>query len=195
MTRSDARAATGATRLIESKLRQPRPLLSVLARGRLDLLLDGAFDGSLALVCAPAGYGKTVAIHAWLANGALPAAWVSVDSGDNDAVRLWTYVATALSRLGDDLAASALERLSTASPAIERAIDSLAAHLEAHERRVAIVLDDVHLIDDDACIRSLHYAARVLPPNVALVLATRTEPALPLARMRSQGAVTEIRAG
>jgi LuxR family transcriptional regulator, maltose regulon positive regulatory protein len=194
MTRSDARAATGATRLIESKLRQPRPLLSVLARRRLDLLLDDAFDGSLALVCAPAGYGKTVAIRSWLANGDLPAAWVSVDSGDNDPARLWTYVATAVARLGDDLAGTALERLSTASAAIEPAIDGLAADLEAHERRVAIVLDDVHLIDDDACMRSLHYAARVLPPNVALVLATRTEPALPLARMRSQDAVTEIRA-
>jgi LuxR family maltose regulon positive regulatory protein len=194
MTRRDALAATGATRLIESKLRQPRPLLSVLARRRLDLLLDRAFEGSLALVCAPAGYGKTVAIRAWLADDEIPAAWVSVDSGDNDPARLWTYVATGVSRLRDGFAATALERLDTASPAIESAIDSLAADLEAGGQRVAIVLDDVHRIEDDACIRSLHYAARALPPNVALVLATRTEPAVALARMRSQGALTEIRA-
>ncbi len=180
--------------LIESKLVRPRLRDGLVDRTRIRARFERAGAVPVILVSAPAGYGKTIAVETWLASGDRAVAWVSADAGDNDPVRLWTYLATAVSRACGGVGTIALEQLRGPSPATEPAIDELAARLRADGRRVALVLEDVHEIADERCIRSLGHAARAFPPNVQLVLIARADPPLRLARMRSQGALAEIRA-
>ena len=156
--------------LIESKLARPRLRADVVARPRVTQALERAADAEVVLVSAPAGYGKTVAVSAWLEDA--HAAWVSLDEADNDPVRLWRY------------AAAALETTVPDAP-LEAVIDGLAA------RDVPLVLEDVHVLSDKRCLETLAHATRVF---ARLVLITRADPSIRLARLRAQGHLGEVRA-
>ena len=156
--------------LVESKLLRPRLPSGVVPRPRVTAALERAAEHAVVLVSAPAGYGKTVAVASWLAER--PAGWVSLDAADDDPVRLWTYAAAALGvPLGDG--------------PLEAAIDRLAA------RGLPLVLEDVHVLRDPACLATLEHATRVFE---RLVLITRTDPSLSLGRLRAHGALGEVRA-
>ena len=111
-TRSAAALAGAAGMpLAAAKLAPPRPRAELVERPRLARALDAGQGAALTLVAAPAGYGKTTAVRAWTADRDAALAWVTLDAGDNDPVRLWTYVATAIDRIRPDLGRRALQRL------------------------------------------------------------------------------------
>jgi LuxR family transcriptional regulator, maltose regulon positive regulatory protein len=162
-------------------------------RPRIVRALEAAGDSPLTLVAAPAGYGKTTAVRAWCGSSETALAWVTLDVGDNEPARLWTYVATAVDRVRDGLGRRALRRLRSGMP-IETAVDELMNGVATFGRELAIVLDDVHTVTDRECLGSIEYALERLPATTRLIVSTRADPALGLARLRARGALVELRA-
>ena len=121
--------------LVEAKLVAPRVRRGMVDRPRIEQALDAGDDATLTLVAAPAGYGKTTAVRAWCASRDAALAWVTLDAGDNDPVRLWTYVATAVDRVRPGLGRGALRRLSGPGGAIEDAVDELMNAVAAFGQR------------------------------------------------------------
>ena len=121
-------------------------------------------------------------------------AWVSLDAGDNDPVLLWRYIATAVDRVRSGLGRGALRRLSVAGSPIEVAVDELMNEVATLGGELVVVLDDVHAVISEECLSSIDYALGHLPANAHVVLITRVDPALRLARLRAAGALIEIRA-
>ena len=119
---------------------------------------------------------------------------MTLDSADDDPVRLWAHLATAVERLGEGLGRRALSCLGVRGATIETAVDELVNGLVAYGRRVSIVLDDVHAVSSEASVRSIAQAIERLPANVRLVVSTRSDPAIGVARLRARGLLTEVRA-
>jgi ATP/maltotriose-dependent transcriptional regulator MalT len=146
------------------------------------------------LVAAPAGYGKTTAVRAWCAGRDSASAWVTLDASDNDPVRLWRYVATAVDRVREGLGRGALRRLGVAGAPVEVAVDELMNDAGTLGRELVLVLDDLDAVTSEECLSSIDHALGHLPSNVHLVLVTRVDPALRLARLRAAGELVEVRA-
>jgi LuxR family maltose regulon positive regulatory protein len=166
----------------------------MVARPRIVRALEAGADAALTLVAAPAGYGKTTAVRAWSASSETALAWVTLDGGDNDPVRFWTYVATAVDRVREGLGRRALQRLWVSGMPVQTAVDELMNGIAAFEREVALVLDDSHTVTDGECLASIEYALERLPATARLIVITRADPALGLARLRARGALVELRA-
>jgi len=180
--------------LIETKLRPARPRPGTLVRRRLLLRLDEGAAMPLTLLDAPVGFGKTLLLESWCARHDGAVAWVSLETGDNDTSRLWSYVATAVDRVRQGLGRSALRLLGSPGSPPESVVDELLNGLHAYRAPLAIVLDDTHLIADEACWRTLERLVTQLPHGVRVILATRSDPPLPLGRLRVRGALEEIHA-
>ncbi len=191
--------------LLVTKLHIPRLRPGTVPRPRLVAWLDAGRERKLTLVSAPAGFGKTTLLSEWIAHTGRPAAWVSLDSGDNDPQRFWSYMIAALQTIpslreaGVGEAALALLQTSGAAAAGDASpwevpLTSLINDIAASGQDLMIVLDDYHLIDEqhvhDALLTFLHR----LPPSAHLVLSTRADPPWPLARLRAQRFLTELRA-
>jgi LuxR family maltose regulon positive regulatory protein len=146
------------------------------------------------LVSAPAGFGKTTLVAEWFAAGAGAAAWLSLDVRDNDPTTFWTYVVEALRAAAPDLGGSALSVLRSAPSDVDAVVVALVSDLDGLDDDVALVLDDYHLIDAAAVHESVAFLLDHLPPRVSLVIATRVDPPLPLARLRASGELVERRA-
>jgi LuxR family transcriptional regulator, maltose regulon positive regulatory protein len=183
---------------LEAKLHRPSARLDWVHRTRLLSALDLATGRRLTLVAAPAGYGKTTIVAQWLSQLSDRAvAWVGLDVADNDPVRLWTHLGTALSRAGcviDDesriasyVAANATEMLTEVLP---RIINSLAALPDD----ILVILDDFHFIQNGACQAQVDFLIGHLPASVRLMIITRADPGLHLGRLRAAGELAEIRA-
>ena len=181
--------------LVWSKLRPPAPRAGLVARARLQLRLQASLQGKLCLLDAPAGFGKTTLLAQWCAGaGAGPAAWVSLDEGDNDPTRFWTYVVEAFRTVEPDVGAIALQALQRPSADLYRAVlPSLLNDLSTIDSRLVLVLDDYHLVTNAICHQTLDFFLDHLPPGVHVALSTRADPPLPLARMRARGELAEIR--
>jgi LuxR family transcriptional regulator, maltose regulon positive regulatory protein len=167
----------------------PRPrLLARLARG---------IGGGLTVVCTPAGFGKTTVLGDWVRRSRRPTAWLSLDAGDNDPARFWRHVAAALDRArpGTGAPVAALLRGPQPPPpeVLATAVINELMTLPA-EGDVALVLDDYHLIQASTVHDSVAFLLGRLPPGLRLVLASRAEPPLPLARLRGRGQLAELRA-
>lgn len=188
------RAPTDA--LLATKLAMPPARGILVPRPRLLERLQVGVQGPLTLLSAPAGSGKTTLLGAWRASPQgrdLLLAWVALDEADNDPTRFWRYVLTALDRIAPGAAALALLRGADA-PAMEAVVSALLNAVTAHAGDVVLILDDCHLIEAAPIHRLLTFLIAHLPPNLHLLLATRADPPLPLARLRARGAVTELRA-
>jgi LuxR family maltose regulon positive regulatory protein len=172
----------------------PRQRAGMVARPRIVRALEGGGDAALTLVAAPAGYGKTIAVRAWSASSEMALAWVTLDAGDNDPVRFWTYVATAVDRVREGLGRRALQRLRVSGMPIETVVDELMNGIAAFGRGLALVLDDFHTVTDGECLASIEFALERLPATARLIVITRADPALGLARLRARGALVELRA-
>lgn len=181
--------------LAEAKLAAPRLRRGLVSRPRLEHDLDGGSESALTLVAAPAGYGKTTAVRAWAERSGTALAWVTLDAGDNEPARLWAYVATAVDRIRNGLGRRALNRLRMGGLGIEVAVDELMNGIAGFDRPTTLVLDDLQTVTDRECLASLDYAIERLPPNARLIVITRADPTLELARMRGRGALSEVRAG
>jgi LuxR family maltose regulon positive regulatory protein len=180
--------------LVETKLAQPRLRAGIVQRERIQRGLDGADGAAVTLLAAPTGYGKTTAVRSWCAGRQGPVAWVTLDAGDNDPVRLWTYVASAVDRIRQGLGRPALARLRVAGVSLEAVVGELVNGIVRYAAPLLIVLDDLQEVTDASSLASIEYAIEHLPANARLVVISRVDPAIRLARLRARGALSELRA-
>ena len=197
-----------STYLLTTKLNHPRVRASLVARPRLTARLDAGLGRALTLISAPAGSGKTTLVTEWLAALGAPAAgqppviyaWLSLDEDDNDPLRFLTGLAAALGQLGAPADGSAPALLQAARPRDVSARTILAALLNDFQARpgpaapAVLVLDDYHLITAGTVHTAVGYLLERRPSALHLVITSRTEPPIPLARLRASDQLTEIRA-
>ena len=188
------RSAERSPPLAEAKLAAPRLRPELIRRPRVEQALEAGDGAALTLVAAPAGYGKTTAVRAWCESRNAPVAWVTLDVGDNDPVRLWTYVATAVDRVREGLGRGALHRLRSSGTTVDDAVAELAEGIRAFGRELTVVLDELESVADPDCLASIDHAAEHLPANARLVLIARSDPSLRTARHRVGGMLVELRA-
>jgi LuxR family maltose regulon positive regulatory protein len=173
----------------------PRPRL-------IERLNAGLVDRrKLTLISAPAGFGKTTLVSEWINQFPLPDtqspnfAWISLDEGDNDPTRFLAYFIAALQTIEANIAKGVLSALqSSQPPPAEDILTVLINEITAIPGRITLVLDDYHLIEARPIHDALTFLVRNLPPQMHLVIATREDPPLPLARLRARGQLTELRA-
>jgi len=178
-----------ASPLVETKLLAPQPRGDAVARPRLTELLDQGRERRLTLVSAPAGFGKTMLLAKGLTQPAgqrRPVAWVSLEEDDSQPARFWTYLVTAIHRALPDVGDGALTLLATGQPSLDGVVATLINELATTATELDLVLDDYHLVDGPDLQPSVAYLLEHLPPRVRLVISTRVDPALPLARLRAR---------
>jgi LuxR family maltose regulon positive regulatory protein len=184
--------------LLATKLHVPRPQPGFVPRPRLVGALDEGLTRRLILACAPAGFGKTALLADWARRGNRPVAWLSLDAADNDPARFWRHAVAALDRIRPGIGERTDPLLGPpAPPSFEGLVAALINELAAKpdEDEVLLVLDDYHLIDAQQVHESLLFLLEHLPPGLHLVLASRSDPPLPLARLRAGVQLAELRAG
>ncbi len=202
--------------LLRPKLTPPQPRLDLVPRDSLLARLNEGLDHTpgVTLLSAPAGFGKTTLVGQWLEQigvrgqgpragetACSPApllpcspAWVSLDAGDNEPVRFWRYVITACQAFQPGLAQSALKLLRQArQPSFETILTTFINELTQLPGRYVLVLEDYHLIISPQLHETMTFLLDYLPPTLHLVLLTRSDPPLPLARLRARGALYEFR--
>ena len=183
--------------LLATKLHVPHSRPGLVTRPRLADLLDEGADRGLVLVAAPAGYGKSVLLSQWARRRTQPVAWLSLDAGDNDPVRFWRHVLAAA-----DLARAGIaERVGPlAGPPPPPVYDALVSALindvvaEPGLPGVLLVFDDYQLITSPTVHASVRFLLEHRPPQLHVVLASRADPPLGLARFRGRGELGEVRA-
>jgi LuxR family maltose regulon positive regulatory protein len=188
--------------LIETKLFLPSPRPGLVARPRLRERLDRGLDAKLMLVSAPAGFGKTTLLVDWLASAAasreertVGGAWLALDAGDNDPGRFWRYVVAALRTAVPGVGEDALALLRDSQPvAAEVVLTALVNELATAETDIVLLLDDYHVIESPAIHEGIAFLLAHLPTRLHLVVATRSDPLLPLPRLRARGDLVEVRA-
>jgi ATP/maltotriose-dependent transcriptional regulator MalT len=174
----------------------PRPE-QIVRRGLLDLLHDG-LDRKISIISAPAGYGKTTLLAHWLQveEADLPFAWVSLDEQDDDPIRLWRHVVEALLQVvpDEDFGADVLVEMSATGQAfVETTLPTLINELAESPHRVVLVLDDYQYVSAGYAHESVAFFVEHLPEDVHLVISSRSDPMLPLGRLRATGEMNEIR--
>ena len=184
-----------ATPVLATKLYLPPPRPEVVLRPRLTGLLNEGLHCRLTLICAPAGFGKTTLVGEWLSGCQRPAAWLSLDEGDNDPTRFLAYLVAALRTIAADIGDGVLGALrSPRPPSIESVLTALLNEIIAIEDDFVLVLDDYHVVDARPVDDALAFLIEHLPPRMHLAVATREDPHLPLARLRVRGQLSEVRA-
>lgn len=183
------------TSILATKLYTPSPRSKTVLRLRLTQRLNEGLDGKLTLISAPAGFGKTTLVSEWVANCARPVAWLSVDESDNDPTRFLTYVVAALQTIAPMLGESVLAVLQSSPPApTDALLTALLNEISTVSQKFLLVLDDYHAIDTPGVDQALTFLLEHLPPQMHIVITTREDPQLPLARLRVRGHLTELRA-
>lgn len=180
--------------VLATKLYVPSPRPGIVRRPRLTARLEEGLRRPLTLVSAPAGFGKTTLLSEWSAartGPALPLAWLSLDGGDNDPGRFWTYVVSALRTL-PGLGGLPAELDAGAPP--EVLLAPLINGLDAAAVPFALVLDDYHAITAPAVHTAVGFLVEHMPDGLRLVILTRSDPPWPLARLRANGQMSELRA-
>ena len=187
--------------LLSTKLVVPPARAQLVLRPRLFERLEKGLRGKLTLIAAPAGFGKTTLLSAWRMTdrgSEMPFAWVSLDPGDNDPLLFWSYVLTAIDTVVPGAGTQALALLqSPQPPPIEHILTSMLnafGVLSAGKpgRDIALVLEDYHVVTEPAIHTALAWLLDSLPAALHLVIITRADPTLPLARLRARGDLTEI---
>jgi ATP/maltotriose-dependent transcriptional regulator MalT len=182
--------------LVSTKLRPSQVRPKLVARPRLTARLERETGRRLTLISAPAGSGKTTLLAGWLedcAAGGRLVAWVSLDEGDNDPARFLSYLVAALRTVREEVGEGVLAALRSPQPPRTDALTgALINELASLSEEVDLVLDDYHLIASEAVHGVVSYMLEHLPPNVHLVIASRTDPPLPLARLRARGQIDEL---
>ncbi|HSR29000.1 MAG TPA: LuxR C-terminal-related transcriptional regulator [Anaerolineae bacterium] len=182
--------------LLATKLHIPPARPNLVARPRLLERLDQGLSARLILLSAPAGFGKTTLLSAWLAGLPSSAAWVSLDTGDNDPAAFLNYLIAALRTIEPEVGERARQVLrSPQPPSIESILTLLINELATMAKDMVAVLDDYHVIDIPAVHDIIVFLLEHLPLRMHLVIATRVDPPLPLARLRARGHLSELREG
>ena len=198
-----------STPILATKLYIPPSRPGVVPRPRLiewlneELRQYQGFGRKLTLISAPAGFGKTTLVSEWLQQSKVPAAWLSLDEGDKDPTRFLVYLVAALQTMpiaeGTNIGAGVLAVLQSSSlpqepSGRESILTSLLNEITLIRDNFALVLDDYHVIEAKAVDQILTFLIEHLPPQMHLVITTREDPQLPLARYRARGQLTELRA-
>jgi LuxR family maltose regulon positive regulatory protein len=182
-------------KLLRTKLGVPPMRSNWISRSRLEKKMDEGFARKLTLISAPAGFGKTTLLVDWIHRNKIPAAWFSVDKGDNDPLHFLTYVIIGLQTLETGTGKAALTMLqSPQPPPIEPILINLLNDLSRISATLALVLDDYHLVEAGPIHELVAFLLDNLPEQMHLIIATRSDPPFPLARIRSQNLLTELRA-
>ena len=181
--------------LLRTKFYVPPIRSKQIARPRLSDLIHGGLDRALILVSAPAGYGKTTLVSSWLKEKETPSAWLSLDGGDNDPIRFLQYLLAALVPIAPAIEGDLFGMLQGIQPAqFENVINLLANELASSSDPFVLVLDDLHVLHSEAVLKMLSYLLEHMPPRMHLAILTRTDPPLPLARLRARDQLLDIRA-
>ena len=176
--------------VMATKLYVPRLRRGLVARPRLLRRMEGGADARLTLVSAPAGFGKTTVLAAWLHEVSAVgrcSAWLSLDATDNDPASFWTYVVTALQSAVPGVGERALELLASSPVPTELVLTTLLNELATTSGELWVVLDDYHLVDNQEVNVGVAFLLEHLPAQVHVVVSTRADPDLPLARWRARG--------
>jgi len=189
-------AMSGQDVLLTIKLHVPLPQPGFAPRRRLVLALGKGLASGRVLVCAPAGCGKTALLADWARDSGQSVAWLSLDGGDSDPVRFWRYVVAALDRVWPGLAGRIGPLLGPPPPpsfevVVTALVNELAVDPGADE--VVLVLDDYHLIDSGPVHESVAFLLENLPLGLRVVMSSRADPPLPLARLRARSQLAELR--
>lgn len=182
--------------LLDTKLHVPTRRRGMVTRQRLTQQLARA-ESTLTLISAPAGFGKTTLLTEWLAD--LPSdgcsvAWVSLDARDNDPRLFWSYVAAALHEaVAREVGTDALGLLQSAQAPTEAVVTALVNELSAGDDSIVLILDDFHVISAPDVLDGVALLLEQCPPQLRVVIATRADPPLPLARLRGRGDLVEVR--
>ncbi|MCU0487601.1 MAG: LuxR C-terminal-related transcriptional regulator [Anaerolineales bacterium] len=183
--------------ILATKLYIPLPRSSMVRRPRLVKHLIECLDTGcrLTLISAPAGFGKTTLVSEWIAECGRPVAWLSLDEGDGDPARFISYLVAALQTIQAGIGEGWLAALQSPQPLqIETILTTLLNEISAIPGNFLLVLDDYHSIDSPPVDQSLAFLIEHQPPQMHLLITTREDPSLPLARLRARGQCTELRA-
>ncbi len=183
------------TPLLTTKLFVPPLRPDLVPRQRLIDKMNEGVRRKLLLVTAPAGFGKTILICTWAAQCSMPVAWLSLDQGENDPWQFWAYVCTAMQRCFADLGQVVfpsfnVEQPEPIRPLLTRLINEMAA---LPEPEIVLVLDDYQLIESQDVHEDVAYFLQHMPEQVHVIVATRSDPPLPLGRLRGRGQMRELR--
>jgi len=185
--------------ILATKLYIPPLRPGIVPRSRLIKRMNDsvAKGGRLTLISASAGFGKTTLISEWVASCGRPVVWLSLDEGDNDPVRFISYLIAALQSIKTGIGESSLAALHASQhqpPSNEAILTTLINEVANASNDFLFALDDYHVIDSKSVDEILFFLVERLPPQMHLVIATREDPSLPLARLRVRGQLTELRA-
>ena len=181
--------------ILATKLYHPRPRDNAVVRPRLIGRLNEGARRTLTLVCAPAGFGKTTLLSEWGTTYSGRLVWLSLDEDDNDPTRFWSHVIAALQPLTAHGEAGLLAALQTPQPPpIESILTSLLNDLSSVQADFVLVLDDYHAADVRSIDQALTFLLDHLPRSMHVIIATREDPQLPLARYRARDQLIELRA-
>lgn len=182
------------TPILVTKLFAPPLIARAVSRSRLMEQLQGGISRRLTLVCAPAGFGKSSLLGDWAAGCGRPSVWLSLDQGERGLQQFLAYLVAAVQTVDASIGASAWALLqATPPPSAKSVLTALLNEVSEDLEGILLVLDDYHLVASEPLDEALAYLIEYLPPQAHVALATRTEPALPLARLRAQGQLTELR--
>lgn len=186
--------------LLKTKLQVPPVRRDLVVRPRLYDLLDESLSRRLALVSAPAGYGKTTLLSGWARQRALPVAWLSLDEADNDPARFLGHLCASFEGIDPSLAGDLLRMVRAdrfgglgASGSIEAFQTELLNRLQSISHPLVLILDDFHLVSAQPIHRLVAFLVDHLPPQMHMVIVSRADPPLPLALLRARGQLVEIR--
>jgi LuxR family maltose regulon positive regulatory protein len=183
------------TPILATKFFIPPTQSKVVLRERLIERLNDGLRRKLILVSAPAGFGKTTLVSEWLAGCEYLTAWLSLDIADNDPNRFLAYVVAALQSVAKNIGDGMLSApRSSMPPPAESILTVLINEISTLSDNIILVLDDYHVIDAASVDHVLTFLLENLPPQLHLVIATREDPQLPLARFRARNQMTELRA-
>ena len=180
--------------ILATKLYVPPPRPRLVPRVRLIERLDESLNCRLTLISASAGSGKTTLVSDWVTGAGRPVAWLSLDEGDSDPARFLAYVIAALQTIAPGIGEGVLALLKTPQPPpLESILTALLNEIAAIPTGFILVLDDYHVLDAGPVDTAVGFLVEHMPPQMHLAIATREDPALPLARLRARGQLAELR--
>ena len=181
--------------LLTTKLFLPPVRANLVPRLRLTERLNEGLTRKLTLISAPAGFGKTTLLSEWIPHNEWSVIWVSLDEGDNDPTRFWSYFIAGLQQLNPDLGTTALLLFHSPQPLPpESGLTILINEIATLPEPFVLVLDDYHVIENASLHEAITFLLDHLPPQMHLFITTRTDPPFPLSRLRGREQLTELRA-